>query len=66
MIGGLMKKKSLFQVLRKDERVNFVGSLNPKSKHFLPASCLSPILSHYSDILPQGNLENKISTLKTW
>ena len=39
-----------------------VGSLNPKSKNFLsPSCCLSPILSHYSDILPQGNLENEIS-----
>ena len=43
-----------------------VGSLNPKSKHFLSPSCLSPILSHYSDILPQGNLENEISTLKNY
>ena len=43
-----------------------VGSLNPKSKHFLSPSCLSPIFSHYSDILPQGNLENEISTLKNY
>ena len=40
-----------------------VGSLNPKSKHFLSPSCLSPILSHYSNILPQGNSENEVSTL---
>ena len=27
---------------------------------------MSPILSHYSDVLPQGNLENEISTLKNY
>ena len=43
-----------------------VGSLNPKSENFLLLSCLSPILSHYSDILPPGNLESEISVLKNY
>ena len=43
-----------------------VGSLNPKSKTFLSPSCLSQILSHCSDLLPQGNIENEISNLKNY
>ena len=50
---------SIFQLSRENEWIKSVGSLNPKSKHFC---CLSPILSHYSNILPQCNLENEIST----
>ena len=43
-----------------------LDSLNPKSKSFLSRSALGPILSQYSHVLPQGNVDNEISTFKNY
>ena len=43
-----------------------LDSINPKSKSFLSRSALGPILSQYSHVLPQGNVDSEISTFKNY
>lgn len=43
-----------------------IDSLRPKSQTFLSTVSLNPLLAHYKDVLPTGNIENEIETFKSY